>query len=589
MRSFNPHPPKDKQPNITPKFTNCSKNINFNQKIYSCLIMGNKSFTKAIAVVLWIALSNISAFAQYNNLWIPDTLTGTTFNLSLHTATKQIMASGPATNTYAYNTANFWGPTLIMNQGECVQINLTNNLPDMTTTHWHGFHIPAITDGGPHQPIEPGAVWSPFFKIRNNAATYWYHPHLHEKTLEQVVMGAGGLIIVRDSLEATLPLPRKYGIDDIPVVLTSRRYTPTNQFITNNTVYGDYMLTNGTLNAQVSLPKQYVRLRILNAEVERAYNLGFSDNRTFYVIGNDGGLLNAPVAITRMILAVGERVEILVNLGDDAIGSSIDLMAYNSGQPFGFPGGEPNTTGQFGSLLNNIDFPVLHINVSAQTTTPITSLPTTLANNTYLTTADATITRQINITGGAPPGTPFTFDNASYDMDVINQTVNLDAIERWTITNNNVFGHAFHIHDVQFKIVARNNNPALVNNYESGWKDVFYIPRNESVSFVAKFDHFADDMMPYMYHCHFLDHEDSGMMGQFIVTGNSICPTTINGNASACSGNIVTYTTPDGGCGTTYTWTVEGGSIISGQGSNTITVQWDNNSTGTVNVVKTQP
>lgn len=551
--------------------------------------MNNKLCRLYAIATLWSVLLNISAFAQYNDIWIPDTLTGTTFNLNLHTATKQLVTSGPVTNTYAYNTANFWGPTLIMNQGECVQINLTNNLTATTTTHWHGFHIPAITDGGPHQPIAPGEVWSPFFKIRNNAATYWYHPHLHETTLQQVVMGAGGLIIVRDSIEAALPLPRKYGIDDIPVVLTSRRYTGTNQFVTMNSAYGDYMLTNGTPNAQVNLPRQYVRLRILNAEVERAYNLGFSDNRTFYVIGNDGGLLNAPVAVTRLILVVGERVEILVNLGNDAVGSSLDLMAYNSGQAFGFPGGEPNTTGQFGSLLNNIDFPVLHINVTTPTANPITNLPTTLASNTYLTAADATITRQINVTGGAPPGTPFTFNNAAYDMDVINQTVNLDAIERWTITNNNVFGHAFHIHDVQFKIVARNNNANLVKNYESGWKDVLYLPRGESASFVAKFENFVNDTTPYMYHCHFLDHEDAGMMGQFVVTGNNICPVTINGNANTCSGNVTTYTTPSGGCGTTYNWTVTGGTILSGQGTNTITVQWTGNAVGTVNVVETQP
>ncbi len=546
--------------------------------------------TSMLGCVVALLLSSNFIFAQYNNLWIPDTLSGTTFDLTLHTATKQIMTSGPATNTYAYNTASFWGPTLIMNKGECVQMNVTNNLSDTTTTHWHGFHIPAMTDGGPHQTIPPGTVWSPFFKIRNNAAMYWYHPHLHMKTLEQFTMGGGGLIIVRDSVESALALPRHYGLDDIPIVLTSRKYTPTNQFVVNNTAYGDYMLTNGTPNAQVSLPKQFVRLRILNAEIERAYNLGFSDNRTFYVIGNDGGLLNAPVAVTRLILLVGERVEILVNLGSDAVGTSLDLMAYNSGQPFGFPGGEPNTTGQFGSLLNNIDFTVLHINIAATTTNPapITSLPATLANNTYWTAADATFSRNINITGGAP-GTDFTFDNTPFDMDFINQSINLDAIEEWTITNNNVFGHSFHIHDVQFKIVARNNNPALVKNYESGWKDVVYVPRNESVSFVAKFENFADAEMPYMYHCHFANHEDAGMMGQFVVTGSNVCPTTINGTTSACNGNVATYTTPSGGCGATYLWTVTGGIILSGQGTNSISVQWTGATAGTVDVVKTQP
>jgi bilirubin oxidase len=340
-------------------------------------------------------------------------------------------------------------------------------------------------------------------------------------TLEQISKGVGGLIIVRDAQEANLNLPRKYGVDDFPIVLTSRRYNATtNQFVVQNVSYGDYMLTNGTPDAQVTLPKQMVRLRILNVEIERGYDLGFSDNRTFYIIGNDGGLLNAPVTATKVKLLVGERIEILVNLGADAIGSSFDLMAYNANQAFGFPGGEPATTGQFGSLLNNTNFKVLHINVGATTSNPITTVPTTLANHTYLTAADATINRTISITNGNPGGTPFNFDNASFAINTINKTVQLDAIEKWTVTNNNVFGHTFHIHDVEFKIVARNGSAANVGAHESGWKDVMYIPRSENVSFVAKFNDYADSLHPFMYHCHFSNHEDDGMMGQFVVVNN---------------------------------------------------------------------
>jgi bilirubin oxidase len=322
-----------------------------------------------------------------------------------------------------------------------------------------------------------------------------------------------------------LALPRTYGVDDIVLALTSRSFNATtNTFVSSTRVYGDYEMTNGTLNAQYTLPKQYVRMRILNAEIERGYNLGFSDNRTFYIIGNDGGLLNAPVAVTRVKLLVGERVEIMVNLGNDAVGSSIDLKAYNSGQAFGFPGGEPNTTGDFGSLLNNTDFNVLHINVGATTTatTPITAVPTTLANNTYWTANDATVNRSIAVTNGnpGPASVPFNFDNTTYSLTMTPKVVNLNDIEKWTVTNNNVFGHSFHLHDVEFKIVARNGVATNVGSHESGWKDTFYLPKNESVTFVAKFDDFADSDVnhPYMYHCHFGGHEDGGMMGQFIVT-----------------------------------------------------------------------
>ncbi len=454
----------------------------------------------------------------YNTLWIPDTLSGSNFNLTLKDTLKQLR-SGNQTITSSINTDNFWGPTLIMNKWANVSFNVKNKLNDSTTVHWHGMHLPAIMDGGPHQVIPPGTIWQPYWKVTNQAATLWYHPHLHMMTNEQMTKGSGGFIIIRDSAERALPIPRKYGVDDIPLVLSSRRYDTGNQFVYTNVAYGDYMLSNGTPSAQVSLPKQFVRLRILNAENERAYNIGFSDNRNFYIIGNDGGLLNAPVTVNRVKLLVGERIEILVDLSNDVVGSSFDLKSYNSGFPLGYPGGEPATSGQFGSLLNNTTFNLLHINVAATTSNPILALPATLLNNVYWTAANATVSRTINVTNGnpGPAAIPFNFDNASFAFTTINKTVDLNAIEKWTIVNNNVFGHSFHIHDVEFKIVARNGSAANVGNYESGWKDVFYLPVNESVSFVAKFDDYSDPIHPFMYHCHFGLHEDDGMMGQFVV------------------------------------------------------------------------
>jgi len=469
-----------------------------------------------ILLLYTLAFSPNNAWGQYDRLWIPDTLSGTTFNLSIRDSSAQLRP-GNLTKTAGVN-GKFWGPTLILNKGDMVYMNVYNYLPDTTTLHWHGMHLPAIMDGGPHQPIPPGTLWQPYWKVTNNAATYWYHPHLHMMTVQQMTEGIGGFIIVRDSQEASLALPRTYGVDDIPLALTSRSYDTSNAFAVYNNVnisqYGDYMLTNGTPNAQVSLPKQYVRLRILNAEIERGYNLGFSDNRTFYIIANDGGLLNSPVAVTRVKLMVGERIEILVNFGGDVAGSSLDLKAYNSGQPYGFPGGEPITSGLNGSLLNNIDFSVLHINIVATTSNPLTTMPATLANNTYWTAEDATVSRTVHVTGGGPD-TAFSFDNTPFSMGTINKTINLNTIEKWTIVNNNMFGHTFHIHDVQFKIVSRSSGP--VGEHESGWKDVLYLPIGESVSFVTKFADYADPIHPFMYHCHFANDEDEGMMGQFVV------------------------------------------------------------------------
>ncbi len=472
--------------------------------------------------------------AQYNALWIPDTITGNTFNLTIKDTFAQLRP-GNQTITGGVNNSKFWGPTLFFNKGDTVYMNVKNKLNDSTTLHWHGMHLPAVMDGGPHQVIPPGTLWQPYWKVTNNASTYWYHPHLHNMTMAHLTKGVGGFIIVRDAQEAALKLPRTYGVDDIPLALTSRSFTTANVFtITDNKTiseYGDYMMVNGTMSPQVSLPKQYVRLRILNAEVERGYNLGFSDNRTFYIIANDGGLLNAPVSATRVKLMVGERVEILVNLGADAVGTSIDLKAYNAGLPFGFPGAEPNQTGLNGSILNNKDFNILHINIAASTANAVTSVPATLASNTYWTASDATVNRTVTVTPGSGIGlAEFAFDNAAFNINTINKTVKLNTIEKWTITNSNIFSHSFHIHDVEFKIVSRSSG--AVGDYESGWKDVVYLPKGESVTFVAKFDDYADATHPFMYHCHFSNHEDGGMMGQFVVVNNTGINNSVTANVS---------------------------------------------------------
>lgn len=509
---------------------------------------GNVTTTAPVNVTLTTAQT-------YNPLIIPEVITGTTFNLNLHQTSKRFgnatFQNTANTTTYAYNNMLMWGPTLIMNKGDWVQMNVTNSLIDTTTTHWHGFHIPAIMDGGPHQTIPAGTTWMPSFKVDNNAGTYWYHPHLHEFTQEQLTHGGGGMIIIRDPIESALNLPRTYGVDDIPLALTSRRFAA-NQFVTAGIAYGDYELVNGTLSPQVTLPRQYVRLRILNAEIERSYNLGFSDGRTFYQIATDGGLVNAPVALTRIVLAVGERAEILVDLSGDTVGSSFDLQAFNSGQANDFPGGEAQTTGPVGSLLNNTTFNVLHINVGAQTANPVTTLPATLTTNTFYAQADVTNTRTLSITGGGG-GTPFGFDDLVYSPTVFNQTLNLNAVERWDITNNSAFSHSFHIHDIQFHIIARTGgNNAGVKTYEEGWKDVLFIARNQTVSFIAKYDAFASNTNPFMYHCHFSNHEDGGLMGQFLVVNNAVEDLAVASFTRTGDNSLITLqfkATP----GTTYT------------------------------------
>lgn len=472
---------------------------------------------KTFTVLLLLFSLNVKA--QYNSLRIPDTLSGTNFNLAIRDTFKQIIP-GNQTITEAIN-GNWWGPTLILNKGDIVHLNVNNKLQDTTTIHWHGMHLPAIMDGGPHQPIPPGTIWQPYWQVSNNAGLYWYHPHLHMMAQYQLNMGSGGMIIVRDPAENAILLPRTYGIDDIPLALTDRRFNTSNQI--EDVPYGDSMMVNGVIRPQQNVPAQVVRLRILNAAPERSYNLGFSDNSPFYVITSDGGLLDAPVSVTRYLLSAGERIEILVNFTGQQ-SQTVNLKAYNSVLTQNIPGGDVFPPGNpFYNGLARIDFNILKLNITAQTPSPITSIPSSLTINNFYSEATAQLTRNLtisdtNIAGNA--GISFVINHRLFNINYINYDVPLNNTEIWRIQSTSGLGHPFHIHDVQFNILTRNG--AAPPAYEKGWKDVVFIKAGETVRFITRFDDYSDSLHPFMYHCHIALHEDEGMMGQFVVKNSGV-------------------------------------------------------------------
>ena len=491
---------------------------------------------KRVIVLLFVALS-LNVPAQ-NLIPIPDTLTGTTFSLTIHSDSVQFLP-GIKTLTNAFNQYSYLGPTLILNQNDIVTMNVTNNLTDTTTVHWHGVHVPAMADGGPHTLILAGTTWNPQFKVMNHASTFWYHPHTHMKTGQQAMRGAAGLIIVRDSIESTLTLPKHYGIDDFPIIVQSQQFDSANQILWRG-MRDSTLLVNGTERPMLNLPSQVVRMRLLNASQERNFNFGFTGNYQFYVIGNDGGLLNSPVPVTRIRLSPGERAEILINLTGMS-GQIIYLMSYASEFPTGVQGGipMPGMGTSMDSPLNGVDFNILQLNVLSQTANPVTTIPASLVTVTPWLQSESNTTRNILITAQSIMNMdgPFYFNGLSFDMNRIDYHIPLNNIEIWSISNQSMVAHPFHIHDVQFFILDRDGISARAE--ERGFKDVVMIAPQETVRFITKFEDFADTTMPYMFHCHNLMHEDDGMMGQFVVVPNT---TTINEINAA--NNLIIYPNP---------------------------------------------
>ena len=464
------------------------------------------------------------SFAQ-NALFIPPTLTGTTFNLNIQNGTTQFYTN-INTPTYGINGA-LLAPTLIVNKWDWVTMNVTNNLTgfgNSTTIHWHGLHVPAMDDGGPHQVIAQTTTWSPNFQILNSAGTFWYHPHGDNKTDLHVSKGIAGMIIIKDSIEAGLTLPRTYGTDDFPIIVQTKAFDILNQ-IAIATELDTAICVNGTVNPFLDAPAQVIRLRLLNGSSSRVYNFGFTANNPFKLIATDAGLLDSAITLTRIRLSPGERAEILLDL-QGMIGQTIYLNSFSSEFPNGIYGATTVTGMMGGNIpdynlnpLNGADFGILQINVVAQTGNPITTMPTTLSTNTPWT--NFSVSRNFNLgpdtmmCAQCQVAGPFNINGVHFDMNTINETVYLNTTEKWRVTNNTGIAHPFHIHDMHFYILNIDGGP--VPNYEQGKKDVVLVMPMQYVEFITKFEDFADDSIPYMYHCHLLHHEDDGMMGSFKV------------------------------------------------------------------------
>lgn len=473
-----------------------------------------------------------------NLISFPDTISGSVINLSIRDSTKQFFSSYN-TKTIAYN-GRYLGPTIFLNKGQNITLNVTNNLVDTTTTHWHGMHVSPNNDGSPHTMIMAGATWSPSFNVLDNACTNWYHPHLHGKTMSQVLKGAAGLIIVRDSIERSLLLPRKYGIDDFPLVCQFQTFDTITKEIKIDDEFDNFSMVNGTIKPLLNVPAQVVRLRILNASSHRVLQFGFNDGRTFYQITTDEGLLDAPVPLTRLRLGSGERAEILVNFSGQ-LGQIFYINQYGNELPSGYPGGPAMMNSPLGPL-DNIAFNFLQINVVAQTASPITTIPASLTTN-QITSQNGAGTRTFLIQGSPNNSmTNFVINGVKYNENVINFTTKIDSSMIWQITNQSMMAHPWHIHGNHFYILTINGVAPPANM--AGRKDVVIIPpQGGVVRLIMKYKDFADSTMPYMYHCHILSHEDKGMMGQFVVKNKS--QTTVGlGNSTLIVETLKLYPNP---------------------------------------------
>jgi len=390
------------------------------------------------------------------------------------------------------------GPTLRMSRGAQVALHWRNHLPETTTMHGHGLHVPGPADGGPHQLIAPRRVWTARFSVDQPAATCWYHPHRMGYTAEHVYRGLAGFILIDDDDPAHAALPRSYGVDDIPLVIQDRVFDAAGQFYyapsmheTRRGYIGDIVLTNGRASPRLEAKAGVLRLRLLNGSNSEVWTFSLSDGTPLHVIAGDGGLIDRPYPVHQLRLSPGERTEVLVDLTHRG-GDRLPLMA----------------TG----LISGLTHPVLRLDVASRPG-PVRRLPETL-QALPATPPPSTARRRRFQLGNMMA---LTINGAFMDMDVINERIRLGEDELWHVRSGmGMMHHNFHVHGTSFRILKRSDR--ALQPHERGLKDTVYLPPNTEAWLYVRFDKPADANAPYMYHCHFLEHEDAGMMGQFTVT-----------------------------------------------------------------------
>jgi FtsP/CotA-like multicopper oxidase with cupredoxin domain len=391
------------------------------------------------------------------------------------------LGGGKLSSAWVYN-GFLPGPTLRASQGGLARINLRNQLSQQTITHWHGMVVDFQNDGHPLSAIQPGGTYNYSFPVLNRAALNWYHPHPDKLTGKQVALGLAGAFIVNDAEEAALGLPS--GSHEVPLVIRDAtldasgnlKYTTKGGGFT-----GKFSMVNGIQSPYLNVDTALYRFRVLGGSNARVFRLALDNGAPFTLIGNDGGVLEAPVQITTIDLSPGERLDLVVDFRGLGVGDKLMLRDQLAG------------------------WDLLQFVVTRQVT-DTTTIPPVLSAITPL--GDPVRTRDFSFDGMSK------INGLSYEMNRIDFQVPFGEVERWRFITNGNAPHPVHVHGAPFQVVSRSGGRGQVFPWEAGWKDTVLLQDFETVEVLVRFDTYRSE---YVLHCHKLEHEDNGMMMNFEV------------------------------------------------------------------------
>ncbi|KAI1338635.1 Cupredoxin [Xylariaceae sp. FL0016] len=404
------------------------------------------------------------------------------------------------------------GPTFVIPRGQESVVRFVNNVERETSVHLHGSPSRAPFDGWANDTTNPGEYKDYYYPNFESARLLWYHDHALGVTAENAYFGLAGAYIVTDQEEDALGLPQGYGEFDIPLILSSKFYnqngTLQSTFGEDTSTWGDVIHVNGQPWPFMNVEPRKYRFRFLDSSVSRNFALYFARASTpdgklpFQVIASDSGLLERPVTVTEMFIAVAERYEVVFDFSGFA-GQSVDLRNLPDVGGVGVDDDYENTD------------KVMRFVVSADPVDDPSQVPDPLRDVPF------------------PPATEgidhhFRFHHSNSEWlingvgfeDVEHRVlakVPQGTVEIWELENGSGgWTHPIHVHLVDFKVIQRTGGDRGVQPYEAvALKDVVWLAKGETVLVEA---HYAPWNGVYMFHCHNLIHEDQDMMGAFNVT-----------------------------------------------------------------------
>ena len=425
---------------------------------------------------------------------------------------------GAPTPTMGWGQA-YLGPTIRIQRGTTVAASVANGTDVPISAHWHGLNVPSNADGGaPQSVIRPGKAWKATLPVEQPAATLWYHTHVHGRTAPDLWAGLAGAILLEDEATDALGLPSDHGVDDLVLILQDKRfdaegratYEPGMMEIMHGYV-GSNVLANGQLAPVADVPTGLVRLRLVNAATSAEHRIAF--DRPTVLIGVDQGLLPAPAPVEVVIIAPGERVEVVIDMGEgreasptvvaSTVGGGMEGMGGMMGDGMIMGGGEPHpliTLRADPARRGAGRVPERLADAQQDLSEPVATRRFVLQEN---------MGPMQHVRRMVGRGPVMAINGEPYSPVRSDFTAKRGTVERWTVVSEDM-AHPFHAHGVKFRV------PDPRTPEETGWKDVVTVAGTRDL--LVAIEAPSVDGVPLMFHCHILEHEDAGMMGQFLTS-----------------------------------------------------------------------